>query len=190
MAESDVLHGSKPPSFDDAAYIGGTRFRTVQRALSVWPECCRSVTRLGESVNTTPESCQRRNPYFADSRQSGSNLILGLAGLVPTSLRGSVVSNAISVTPGILVSSFSLFGIRIVAMTFHPLDANNLAAARPRPEELPVIKIASCLSLFMCALLLRRQRSNALSLLPRINVDPPVQSKWRRIFFFQVAFRF
>src|SRR5437773_12558623 len=35
-----------------------------------------------------------------------------------------------------------------------------------------------------------RQRSNALSLLPRINVDPPVQSKWRRIFFFQVAFRF
>src|SRR5437773_526066 len=36
----------------------------------------------------------------------------------------------------------------------------------------------------------KRQRSNALSLLPRINVDPPVQSKWRRIFFFQVAFRF
>src|SRR5947208_16915541 len=36
----------------------------------------------------------------------------------------------------------------------------------------------------------RRQRSNALTLLPRINVDPPVQSKWRRIFFFQVAFRF
>src|SRR5947207_15942465 len=35
-----------------------------------------------------------------------------------------------------------------------------------------------------------RQRSNALTLLPRINVDPPVQRKWRRIFFFQVAFRF
>ena len=29
-----------------------------------------------------------------------------------------------------------------------------------------------------------------MTLLPRINVDPPVQSKWRRIFFFQVAFRF
>src|SRR6266550_6110088 len=25
--------------FDDAGYIVGTRFRTVQRALSVWPEC-------------------------------------------------------------------------------------------------------------------------------------------------------
>ena len=30
-------------------------------------------------------STQRQNPYFADSRQSGSHLILGLAGLVPTS---------------------------------------------------------------------------------------------------------
>src|SRR5207244_10613976 len=39
--ENDVLHGSIPPSFDDAdaEYIGGTRFRTVQRALSVLPEC-------------------------------------------------------------------------------------------------------------------------------------------------------
>src|SRR6266705_2146464 len=35
-----------------------------------------------------------------------------------------------------------------------------------------------------------RQRSNALSLLPRINVAPPVQSEWRWIFFFHVAFRF
>jgi len=37
--ENDVLHGSNPPSFNDAVYIGGTRFRTVQRALSFWPEC-------------------------------------------------------------------------------------------------------------------------------------------------------
>src|SRR5713101_3860648 len=39
MDENDVLHGSIPPSFNDAEYIGGTRFRTVQRALSDWPEC-------------------------------------------------------------------------------------------------------------------------------------------------------
>src|ERR1700682_2899286 len=38
MDENDVLHGSIPPSSSDAD-IGGTRFGTVQRALSVWPEC-------------------------------------------------------------------------------------------------------------------------------------------------------
>jgi hypothetical protein len=38
MDENDILQGSIPPSFDDAAYIGGTRFRTARRALSVWPE--------------------------------------------------------------------------------------------------------------------------------------------------------
>src|ERR1700740_1713302 len=39
MDENDVLHDSIPPSVDDAAYIGETRFRTVQRALSIGPEC-------------------------------------------------------------------------------------------------------------------------------------------------------
>src|SRR2546422_9886086 len=29
MDENDVLHGSIPPSFNDAAYIGGTRFLTL-----------------------------------------------------------------------------------------------------------------------------------------------------------------
>ena len=37
---------------------------------------------------------------------------------------------------------FHTTGLCIVAVTFHTLDANNLAAARPRPKELPVIKIA------------------------------------------------
>ena len=66
-----------------------------------------------------------------------------------------------------LVSSFSLFGFRIVALTFHPLDADNLAAARPRPEELPVIKIALCLSLFMSALLSRASKLEFISVLPK-----------------------
>jgi hypothetical protein len=43
--------------------------------------------------------------------------------------------------PEILPSSFSFFGSRIDAMTFHPFDANSFAEARPKPEELPVMKI-------------------------------------------------
>src|SRR6516225_8068643 len=54
------------------------------------------------------------------------------------------VSIAISFTPGIEASSVSFFGVRIVAITFQPLPANNLAAARPRPDELPVMKIVFC----------------------------------------------
>jgi hypothetical protein len=54
-----------------------------------------------------------------------------------------------------------------VALTFHPLDANNLAAARPRPEELPVTKIALCLSLFMSALLSRASKLGFVSVLPK-----------------------
>jgi hypothetical protein len=56
MDENDVLHGSIPPSFDEAEYIGGTRFRTAQRALSVWPECVGVQRGISEPVNTTPES--------------------------------------------------------------------------------------------------------------------------------------
>jgi hypothetical protein len=42
-----------------------------------------------------------------------------------------------------------------------------LAAARPRPEELPVIKIALCLSLFMSALLSRASKLGFVSVLPK-----------------------
>src|SRR5438132_14007143 len=59
MDENDVLHGSIPPSFGDAAYIGGTRFRTVQQALSVWLEFCGQYGGLGKVVTTTPESLLR-----------------------------------------------------------------------------------------------------------------------------------
>src|SRR5579862_1408014 len=63
MDENDVLHGSITPSFDDAAYIGGTRFRTAQRAMSVWPECVGpNVSECSDgSVNL---STQRQNPCF------------------------------------------------------------------------------------------------------------------------------
>jgi hypothetical protein len=54
------------------------------------------------------------------------------------------VSSAISFTQGIEASSVSFSGARIVAITFQPLLANNLAAARPRPDELPVMKIVCC----------------------------------------------
>jgi hypothetical protein len=42
-----------------------------------------------------------------------------------------------------------------------------LAAARPRLEELPVIKIALCLSLFMSALLSRASKLGFVSVLPK-----------------------
>ena len=47
----------------DAAYIGGTRFRTAQRAMSVWPECVGpNVSECSDgSVNL---STQRQNPCF------------------------------------------------------------------------------------------------------------------------------
>jgi hypothetical protein len=41
-----------------------------------------------------------------------------------------------------LFSSVSFSGLRMVAMTFHPFEAKSLAVARPRPEELPEMKIA------------------------------------------------
>ena len=53
-----------------------------------------------------------------------------------------MTSSGINVTPEMLPSSFSFFGSRIEAMTFQPFDANSFAVARPKPEELPVIKIA------------------------------------------------
>jgi hypothetical protein len=52
------------------------------------------------------------------------------------------MSRAINITSEVFASSFSLSGFRMEAMTFHPFAANNLAVARPKPEELPVIKIA------------------------------------------------
>lgn len=40
-----------------------------------------------------------------------------------------------------LLSSFSSSGLRIVAMTFHPLEAKNFAVAFPSPDEAPLINI-------------------------------------------------
>lgn len=42
------------------------------------------------------------------------------------------MSGAINVTPEVFVSSFSLSGFRMDAMTFHSFAANNLAVARPK----------------------------------------------------------
>src|SRR5216117_2400267 len=59
--------------------------------------------------------------------------------------------------------------------------ASRLAVLFPPHCGMHTTLTPSCLHDFtFCSL--KRQRSNALSLLPRINVDPPVQSKWRRIF--------
>src|ERR1700736_2239604 len=43
--ENDVLHGSIPPSFDDAEYIGGTRFSDLATGPERLARMCRSVTR-------------------------------------------------------------------------------------------------------------------------------------------------
>jgi hypothetical protein len=40
-----------------------------------------------------------------------------------------------------LLSSFSLAGVRIVAMTFHPFAENNFVVAFPNPLEAPVMNI-------------------------------------------------
>jgi hypothetical protein len=45
--------------------------------------------------------------------------------------------------PGRFPIPVSFPGFRIVAITFHPLEANRFAVARPRPDELPVIKMVS-----------------------------------------------
>jgi hypothetical protein len=42
---------------------------------------------------------------------------------------------------GKFLSSFSLVGVRIVAMTFHPFVENNFAVAFPNPLEAPVMNI-------------------------------------------------
>src|SRR5580704_14031745 len=42
--ENDVLHGSKPPSFNDAGYIGGTRLGPCNGP-KLLTRMCRSVTR-------------------------------------------------------------------------------------------------------------------------------------------------
>ena len=57
-------------------------------------------------------------------------------------LMGAVTSSAINVIPEMSPSSFSLFGSRIEALTFHPFEANSFAVARPTPKEAPVMKIA------------------------------------------------
>ena len=43
--------------------------------------------------------------------------------------------------PGREASSVSLSGVRMVANTRHPLSAKRSAVARPRPVELPVMKM-------------------------------------------------
>src|SRR5258708_3835475 len=52
------------------------------------------------------------------------------------------MSNGSKTTPARSASSFSFSVFRIVAMTFHPRAENNLAAARPRPHAMPVMKTA------------------------------------------------
>ena len=54
---------------------------------------------------------------------------------------GSVMSSGIRTTAGEEARSVSLSGLRMVAITRQPLDANNLAAALPSPDELPVMKM-------------------------------------------------
>src|SRR5450432_1733983 len=52
-----------------------------------------------------------------------------------------VTSNGNKVMLLIAFNSFSFSGLRIVAITFQPFDANNFAVAFPKPVEAPVIKI-------------------------------------------------
>src|SRR5467141_1329042 len=69
MDENDVLHGSTPPSFDDAAYIGGLAFGPCNWPWAFGP----NVSECNEgSVNL---STQRQNPCFADYRPHGSDLM-------------------------------------------------------------------------------------------------------------------
>ena len=66
------------------------------------------------------------------------------------------------------------FGLVVVASSFWWMSSLNLGIAE---RDIILPRIVQVLGAGI-----KRQRSNALTLLPRINVDPPVQSKWRRIF--------
>src|SRR2546425_12736603 len=63
-------------------------------------------------------------------------------------------------TPARSASSFSFSGFRMVAKIFHPRAENSLAAARPRPDELPVMKTALCVIDRSFSLPSRRQRDH------------------------------
>src|SRR3989441_4580959 len=63
-------------------------------------------------------------------------------------------------TPARSASSFSFSGFRMVAKIFHPRAENSLAAARPRPDELPVMKTALCVIDRSFSLPSRRQRGH------------------------------
>src|SRR6185503_3494134 len=65
----------------------------------------------------------------------------------------SVTSSGRSTTRGSLVSSVSLSGFRIVAITVQPFDEKSLAAARPSPDELPVMKTVRPFSLLIASFL-------------------------------------
>src|SRR6267154_1324018 len=54
---------------------------------------------------------------------------------------GFVTSNGNTVMLPTLFSSVSVSGLRMVAITFQPLEANNFAVAFPKPVEAPVMKI-------------------------------------------------
>src|SRR5256885_4941817 len=73
MDENDVLHGSIPPSFSDAVYIGGTRFGPCNGAQAFWLDV------LEGNEGSVDLSTQRQNTFFVDSRQSRSNLIFKVA---------------------------------------------------------------------------------------------------------------
>src|SRR5712692_8600484 len=73
---------------------------------------------------------------------------------------GSVMSNGSRATPARSASFLSFSGFRMVATTFHPRAANSLAAARPRPDELPVMKTALCVIDRSFSLPSRRQRDH------------------------------
>jgi hypothetical protein len=63
------------------------------------------------------------------------------------------MSSGNSTTFGSVASSFSLSGLRMVASTVHPRDAKSFAAARPSPEELPVMKmVLDCWSVIASSL--------------------------------------
>src|SRR2546430_9661557 len=74
MDENDVLHGSIPPSFSDAVYIGGTRLGPCNGAQTF----CPGVSGCNEGSGNL--STQRQKPYFLESRRSRSELISQLAG--------------------------------------------------------------------------------------------------------------
>jgi hypothetical protein len=80
-------------------------------------------------------------PYPALLKTTSTPFIATTLSAVSLIWSGAVTSSGSSFSPESWLSSVSLSGLRIVAMTFQPFEANSWAVALPSPEEAPVMKI-------------------------------------------------